>query len=371
MEFRIYLQMIQRSWWIVLLTAFAALLLALVAIYVVTPIYQATATFIVNPNLASTSTEKDVLNSLQALDKRSIIATYAEVLNSQKIFINTATTLGLSPDQIADYTHSTVVLPDANVLELSVEGPDPQMVAVLANSLGQQAINYISQLYSVYELTFLDSANVPEIPIRPRPIRDASLAFGLGLVMGAVLAIVREQLRTPLEAFLQRTRIDPASGVLTRRHFEDQLSDVIAANPETTLSLGLIRLDGLMGYIQLLPQPMAQRVLHQITDIMRKELRGNDIIGRWENGTFAILLPETSGGAAVATLGRVQLALSKPIRYSPDGETMHLEPKVGISERFKGDPVPLLIERVESALSEADLNEAGLMLYKTRAFTGY
>jgi hypothetical protein len=39
---------------------------------------------------------------------------------------------------------------------LSVEGPDPQVAALLANNMGQNGLNYINGLYQVYTLSFLD-----------------------------------------------------------------------------------------------------------------------------------------------------------------------------------------------------------------------
>lgn len=185
MELKIYLQMLQRSWWIVLLTALSALAIALAAVFYATPIFRASARFVVSPNLtAFGEDDTNILRSLEALDKRSIIATYAEVLNSERVFQATLQALELTEEEFSNYTHNTVVLPDANILELSVEGPSPTLVTTIANILGQQAINYISELYSVYEVSFMDTASAPVKPIRPQPVRDASLAFVLGLVLG-------------------------------------------------------------------------------------------------------------------------------------------------------------------------------------------
>jgi len=116
---------------------------------------------------------------------------------------------------------------------------------------------------------------------------------------------------------------------------------------------------------------MIQQLMHRITDIIRREVRGNDIIGRWDDDMFSVLLPETPGTAAVSTLGRVQMSLSKPIRYSPDGETMTLSPKVGICERMSGDTTKIMIERSTTALSQAAVDESGLVLFKTRALVGF
>lgn len=372
MELRIYLQMLQRSWWVVLLTALSALVIALAAVFYATPIYRASARFVVSPDLTVFGDDDtDVLRSLEALDKRSIIATYAEVLNSERVFQSTVDRLGISPAEVENYTHTTVVLPDANILELSVEGPNPEKATSIANTLSQVAIEYISQLYSVYEVSFLDSAKIPERPIRPQPVRDASLAFALGLVMGAVLAIVREQLRTPLETFLQRSMVDNVSMAYNRRYFVDNLDEIVSRSDDKLVALGLVRLDNLENYLDVLPQPIIQKLLRQVTEVMRQELRGNDIVGRWDENTISILLPDTPGKAAHRTLGRVQEALREPMRISPDGERIELDPYIGIGERLKGDGAGLVIERAEAALEEAQHDETGLVLHKTRPLVGF
>ncbi|MBT3390739.1 MAG: diguanylate cyclase [Chloroflexi bacterium] len=373
MEFRLYLQMLRRSWWIIFLTAFSALIIALGFVYFATPIYRASTLLIVSPNIEAIGDENQyqIVSSLVALDKRSIVGTYAEILNSGTVYNNTLTKMGLGIESMIDYEYFTVVLPDANILELAVEGPNPATVTVLANSLSQSAVEYISDLYTVYDIDILDAATQPIKPVRPQPVRDAALAFTLGLLLGAVLAIVREQLRTPLEALLERTQVDGISQAYNRRYFTDQLDSLTGKSPDILVALGLVKLDGLSNYLTVLPQPVIQQLLRQITAIMRKELRGNDIIGRWDDVTFSIMLPDTPGKAAYSTLGRVQMALSTPMRFSHDGEVILLSPKVGIGERLQGDGATVLVERAEGALDEAEHDESGLILFKTRALIGF
>ena len=104
---------------------------------------------------------------------------------------------------------------------------------------------------------------------------------------------------------------------------------------------------------------------------MHNELRGNDIVGRWDDHTFSIMLPNTPGEAAHRTLGRLHSKLSVPMVYSPDGETILLEPKIGIGERLSGESANLIIERAVSALDEAAHDDEGVILYKASALVGF
>ncbi len=344
--------MLQRGWWLVVLTALAALNAALIASYLATPQYQTSARFVVSPN-PSIISGRDAVSSLATLDKRSIVSTYAEFLNSQRIYQETLDALGISPRQVKDYTHNAVVLPDANILELTVVGPDPQMTALLANSIGQHAIGAIREVYAVYDIRFLDPAIAPEKPFSPKPARDAVLAVALGTVVGAALAILREQIQAPLDAYRRRRIIDSVSTAFTRRHFERRVQEQINRNPEGIFSLGLLQLSGLEELIDTLPQPIVQRILRQVTRTLRDELRGNDIIGRWNDIRFAVMLPATPGNGAARTLTRIHTALSQPIELEPGGDVIQLEPNIGIVMYRSGDTLPVLRERLENSVEYA------------------
>ena len=371
MEFRIYTQMLQRSWWIVALTALTALAIALISSLIVTPIYRSTARFVVAPNLSQIEVA-NLVTSLDTLDKRSIIVTYSEILNSDFIYQNAIKDLGLdlSDKRLLNYTRSTVALPVANIIEQTVQGPDPNLVASLANNIGLNSIDYIKQLISVYEIKFLDPAKASSIPIRPQPVRDASLAFGLGVIVGAAFAFLREYLRTPLESLLVRSVIDNYSQAYNRDYLVQRMEETVTQSDIAGLSLGLVRLDGFETFIQLMPKSIAQQVLRKVVQTMKSELKGNDMVGRWTENTIAILLPNTPGTGAVNVLGRVQLALSKPIQISADGETLHLYPKIGIVERQPGAATSSIIEQADRALNQATHGKSGLVLFRNRGIAG-
>src|SRR3990172_1802652 len=127
MEMRFYLRIIRRGWWLILIAALVAVNLSLVySYYIARPTYEAVARFIVSPNIQNIES-RDLVNSLEALDKRSIISTYAEVLNSHEIINGTLNALGADPAQFEqEYNTFVTVLPDANIIRFSAQGPDPE-----------------------------------------------------------------------------------------------------------------------------------------------------------------------------------------------------------------------------------------------------
>ncbi|NCP86588.1 MAG: hypothetical protein CO094_07940 [Anaerolineae bacterium CG_4_9_14_3_um_filter_57_17] len=352
MEIRLYVEMLRRSWWIIVLTVLLALNAALVSSYLTTPLYSSSARFIVSPNLEQVS-GKDLVNSLTALDKRSILSTYAEFMSSRRIFQETLQHIQIDPLAVKDYDVTTVVLPEAAILELTVSGPDPVVAALLANSVGQRAIDYISLFYSSYDISVLDPALPAALPYTPQPARDAALALGLGLVGGAALAILSEQLRIPLESYRQRLRVDSETGVFNSRYFRTLLDAELSSKPNDLLSVGLVDVGGLQEVLETLPPVASQRLLRKVTEILRKELRGNDIVGRWNETSFIVMLPTTPGTAAARTFQRIYQALLEPSDIEGYNMTASMDPHIGGSVFSNDLASEELLAQAQSALDQA------------------
>lgn len=199
MTTRMYARMILHGWWIILLSVVIAVVAAYVLSSSTAAVYQTSGRYVVAPSGRLTDAS-EMVDTLYALDRRSIVFTYAEIFNSERIFNATADALGLDAGTRALYSSSTVVLPETNVLEISVEGADPATASQFVDALGQQATDYIRELYPVYAVNVLDSARVPDTPVRPRPSRDMLFAGSLGFVFGIALALLYGYLFLPHES---------------------------------------------------------------------------------------------------------------------------------------------------------------------------
>jgi diguanylate cyclase (GGDEF)-like protein len=340
-----------------LLAALVAVSASLGLSYLATPQYQATASFIITPS-ATLTVGRDVVNSLDTLDRRSIVATFAEVMNSRRIVTDAATSVGVDETMLEDYEILAVVLPESSVLELDISGPDPKLAADLANAIGAEAITFSRGFNQVYDLNFLDTAIVPEDPFSPQPLRDAGLALLLGAAAGALLVILSEQIRIPLEAYRQRARVDNLTGVYNARYFRTMLEDELARRPDDVLSVGIVELYGLHDLLETVPMSAAQRLLRTITDRLRKELRGNDVIGRWSETSFIVMLPATPGSAANRTFDRIYQSLVQSIPLAEYGVTINADPRVGGSVYSNDIKSTELVEQAESALEQARKDNA-------------
>ena len=364
MEIKLYLRMIQRSWWLVVLTALCAVLAALTYSYLATPIYSSSARYIIspNPNFIGGDIDYNLIYSLDTLDKRSIITTYAEVMNSPKIYTETIGALGLHETDLGDYSRSAVVFPETNIIDFTVMGPDPELVVLLVNNIGQRAVAYVTNLYPVYDMGLLDPAAVPTSPVYPQPLRDAGVALAVGLALGVGLALTRELLRAPMMNFVQYRKLDDVSQALNRSTFQETLKDISLAS-SNNFCLCLVRIEGMRDYVNVLPQSVQQTIFRHVTQVLKNQLRGNDLVARWDKLDFSVLLSDTSGKAALNTMGRVQTALSVPIKIDISGEDLELQPIIGIAEHRDGDTLVSLTDNTNWAL-EAAKKDGGIYLLK-------
>lgn len=352
MEIRLYMQMIRRGWWIIAITALVALAFSLSLSYFAVPQYQATARFLISPS-ASLTSASNVVDSLNTLDRASVVSTYAEIMGSQRIYSDALTYLKMDAIQLVDYQINAVVLPASSILELNVTGPSPQVAADFANAIGYESINFARRLNQVYDLNFLDIAIAPVVPISPQPIRDAGLATTFGFLVGVGIAILSEQVRVPLDAYRARLRLDNMTGTYTRQYFVRLVEDEIKKNPYKVMTIGLIELSGLRDLVGTLSTSALQGLLRNVTENLRNELRGNDCVGRWNDYTFVVMLPSTPTVAATRTFERIHHILLPPINLSQYGITVNLDTFIGGAEFSSSMSIQELFKKADDALDQS------------------
>jgi capsular exopolysaccharide synthesis family protein len=164
-----------------------------------TPIYKATATFIVTPEQGKLLDTMDFLSGLDILARRpEIPATYVEVAQSSQIKQEAVAAFGLSAQQAKGLSVDSRLRPGTNVVEISAEGRTPTLVRSFADMIGSKTAEYMEDLDEAFDLKPLDAAALPSSPVRPNTKLNLALAVVLGLALGVGLAFVAEYLDTRL-----------------------------------------------------------------------------------------------------------------------------------------------------------------------------
>lgn len=179
-----------RQWWVILLTAAVALVASIVASTLATPTYRVSSSHIIAPAEGLTETET-IVRTFDSLQGQGIVPTLLEVLTSGSIQREVAAELGLDPAAAEEYEVDAAVLSESNTIELTVAGPDGEVTASYAAAVGERATALFEELYPVYQVVVLDEPAPPDAPASPRIVRNAILAYVLGLVVGVGVAALR------------------------------------------------------------------------------------------------------------------------------------------------------------------------------------
>jgi uncharacterized protein involved in exopolysaccharide biosynthesis len=185
---------LQRYWWIILLAFSIGFGSAAFFAERRAPTYRATTTLVVGPN-ENLKTTREVIDSLNTLDRRSVVATFARLPPSRTVRQRAEQQLQLPEAQLAPYDVKTAVVPDTNILEVSVEGPNPRQAAALADAVAEQTTLYTREFYNIYGMKVLDRAQEPTAAVGPGLSRSMLVGAALGLLIGVGAAMFFDYVR--------------------------------------------------------------------------------------------------------------------------------------------------------------------------------
>ncbi|ERI90697.1 GGDEF domain-containing protein [Clostridium manihotivorum] len=118
---------------------------------------------------------------------------------------------------------------------------------------------------------------------------------------GLLLGVLIKQL-------YQYSNKDPLTGLNNRRYFYDTLSYEIEKlkKYKNHLSLAIIDIDNFKNINDTYGHIEGDRVLQELSNILRKSVREYDTVARWGGEEFAIILPRTDNDGAFALGERIR-----------------------------------------------------------------
>lgn len=175
-----------RSWWVPLLILGCAVATAALVTARQTPLYQSATTIAVAPS-AKISDPNDVVRSLDTLERRTIITTLARIAATRDLLDQAAAASGIPVSEARGNRVSGTVLPNTNLLRVTVEGRDRQRAADVANAIAVTLNGAAARLYRVYDLNVVAKATPSDGPFFPDPGRNYAVALVAGLVAAAAV----------------------------------------------------------------------------------------------------------------------------------------------------------------------------------------
>ena len=159
-------------------------------------VYRASTTVVVTPN-TDVEGMGDILRSLETLERRTVIATFARVPPAAETQAAAARLLGRPAADLSPYRVEASVLPNTNIMKIDVEGPDAAVASSVANAVAEATRDEVRRMYRIFTLRTLAAASPTPRPVRPDPRRNYVVAGILGLFLGVLAAVVIERLRAP------------------------------------------------------------------------------------------------------------------------------------------------------------------------------
>ncbi|GGJ04809.1 capsular polysaccharide biosynthesis protein [Alicyclobacillus cellulosilyticus] len=195
-ELRAYWAIIRKRWVLVItIPLIAALVSALVSIYLLKPQYEADTTLLVN--------QQNQANQNAALDYQGIIAsqalvnTYSDIIRSQTVERTVIQQLHL-PYSVKELDSMIkVTAPNqSQVITLSVTAPSQPLAVRIANTLARVFQVKAQDWMTIKNVQIIDPAVVtPDAkPVKPNKKLNVAVAFILGLMVSVGLAFLLEYL---------------------------------------------------------------------------------------------------------------------------------------------------------------------------------
>lgn len=174
---------LRAGWWIVPVVVAAALGGAAMLGSEQEPVYRAEATLAVVPH-PSIEDVGDVLRTIDVLNRRTMIATFARLPSSSRIRRQAAAELAGETFDPGAYRVDASVVPNTYLIRLVVRGPEAEAAARVANVHARITAEQAGGFYSAFALRPLDQAEPPRGPAAREEERPFLVAGILGLFLG-------------------------------------------------------------------------------------------------------------------------------------------------------------------------------------------
>jgi diguanylate cyclase (GGDEF)-like protein/PAS domain S-box-containing protein len=232
--------------------------------------------------------------------------------------------LNRAAEQLTGHTRETVVgRPLGQILPLGSESDGTPLESLAAICLRGQAT------VGPFEARLLNGGEGTGrvLNISVSPVRDAG-----GTTTGAIL-IARDvtHAHQVTRQLAHEATHDPLTGLVNRAEFERRLARALASAAEAGAqhALGLLDLDGFKRINDACGHLAGDEVLRQLSEVLRRRVRGRDTVARLGGDEFGILLEHCSPGRAARIAEHVRRSI-RDHRFTCGPETYSVGASIGI-----------------------------------------
>lgn len=182
---------------------------------------------------------------------------------------------------------------------------------------------------------------------------DAALAAGAfeAVVLSLGLAERAASVRRQRDRARALADLDPLTGVLNRRAWQDRMQDHVGTDNLRALSVLFVDLDHFKLVNDRLGHEGGDRVLTLVVESLRSVLRERDVLGRYGGEEFLVGLPDTDTTQACAVAERIRATLRTKSALA--GAELALTVSIGVATQRAGEPMDALLRRADAAMYTA------------------
>lgn len=202
MEVQDYLKILLNRWKIIAVVTVIAILGALGASLLSTPIYQASTRLFVSTSLGGSVNEAYQGNLLS----QQRVTSYTKLLTGETLAQRTIDKLGsgalggLTSKALAAKVAATSA-PDTVLIDVGVQDASPERARDIANALSDEFVVMAKELETpekggtpAARVVVEQEAQTPTDPVSPKTVRNIALGAAVGLLLGIALAVLRDRL---------------------------------------------------------------------------------------------------------------------------------------------------------------------------------
>jgi diguanylate cyclase len=159
------------------------------------------------------------------------------------------------------------------------------------------------------------------------------------------------RLQSALEQTSELIRHDALTGVLNRKGLDDAIAreSALAQRRGTDLCFALLDVDNFKLINDAHGHQTGDEALQHLTEVIRENVRPQDSVARYGGEEFVILLPDTSLEESVATLVRLQRALTKRFFLAREQHLL-ITFSAGVAHLAEGETPTCALGRADKAM---------------------
>ena len=198
-DLREYFFILKKKMWIIVTSMIiCGLISGIVSFFVLTPVYEANTSLIVNKEVENELAEMTTSDDLRFVQQLAL--TYGEIIKSRTVITSTIEKLDLDMtyEALAGAVSVTNVS-DTQIIKISVQHNNPLIATKICNTIPEIFSTEVQRIVKASGVEVVDKAIVPENPIKPNKIMNIAIAVVLGAMASVFVIFLIEALNTKIK----------------------------------------------------------------------------------------------------------------------------------------------------------------------------